>query len=189
MIGMSKLLICVLVFAAGAATAGPDFRTPMPRGKSLAASQGTGDMMPSDDVVFANDSVVLTESANAQLDTVARWMRVNPRFALVVDGFADVIGPAAYNEDLAARRAAAVREQLVHRGVASDRIVISVYGERFADPKGSPLDRRVVMTASADSVDRIVKVALDTRGALLTTWTYRRAIFLETRRPTAVATR
>jgi outer membrane protein OmpA-like peptidoglycan-associated protein len=179
---MQKLLTTfVLCASLGAASAGPDFETPMPRGTAISASPGTADLLPSDDVVFAHDSGVLSESARVQLDRAARWLRKHPRVQLAVDGYADALGSDVYNEDLAARRAHAVRDHLVRRGVASDRIVIAVYGERFASTTSNPLDRRVVLTAMRVPVEQIVKLALDNRQALVAMWTYRNATFLETR--------
>ncbi|MBA2538987.1 MAG: hypothetical protein H0V17_05075, partial [Deltaproteobacteria bacterium] len=85
---IAKLSLCSLLLAAAAtpALAGPDFSTPSPRGTELTASPATRDMLPSDDVIFAHDSATLTESAQAQLDTIARYLSTRRGLQLVVEG-------------------------------------------------------------------------------------------------------
>jgi OOP family OmpA-OmpF porin len=46
-----------------------------------------------------------------------------------VAGHTDTAGPAAYNQELSERRAAAVARALRERGVASDQIVMIGHGE------------------------------------------------------------
>src|SRR5688572_24419131 len=145
---MRTLLVASLITALAApAAAGPDFKSKSPRGTPMTASHSTQMILPEDDITFAHNSATLTESGLAQVAAAARWMRDYSRVHLVVEGYADHLGTVAYNQDLAMRRAHAVRRALVRRGVPEHRIVIAGYGEAQADPAGSPLDRRVVMYA------------------------------------------
>jgi outer membrane protein OmpA-like peptidoglycan-associated protein len=157
------------VCGAGVAAAGPDFHTTVPT-RPLAASDGTDLVTPEDDVVFHFDSAIPTDSGLAQIDSAARWLRRHPRQHIVVEGYADHTGTAAYNENLAEQRARTVRNTLVQRGVAADRIVVAVYGELFADPAGNPLDRRVVIYTSERPTRELAAYALDTKMALAATW-------------------
>jgi outer membrane protein OmpA-like peptidoglycan-associated protein len=178
---MKTSLASILLCIASTAVAGPDFKSRTPRGTSLTASPGTSELMPQDDVVFAHNSSAISESAIAQLDSAARWLRARPGLRVLVEGYTDHLGVAVYNEDLATRRAQAVRMMLMARGVPSDRIVIAVYGEAIADPAGNPLDRRVVLHASNLSVASIVAASLGRKQALSAMWTQGKAAFVETR--------
>ena len=189
---MKKLstILAVLCAAAPAAVAGPDFVTPTPQPRELAASFGRSAIAPSDDVVFAHDSAILGDTEHRQILTVARWLRANPSYKIVLEGYADRSGAEIYNEDLATRRASAVRGQLIARGVAADRIVVVVYGETRATGAQNPLDRRVIMHATAQPVTTVVATALN-QGAINAVWTRHNALFRETRGKLAraVATR
>jgi len=169
----------LLVLLASPAAAGPDFVTPSPRPNALAASAGTRDFTPEDDVTFAHDSAALTPGAIMQVDSAARWLRSHPRQRIVVEGYADHTGLASYNEDLATRRAQSVRTRLLDRGISSDRIVIAVFGESFADPAGNPLDRRAVMYASDLPTRALVTASLERKLALSAMWTERGALYTE----------
>lgn len=177
---MKTLLLCSLVLAAPAA-AGPDFHTPNHHGSDLTASSGTRDMLPSDDLIFAHNSATITESGQAQLATVARYLEVRRDLRLVIEGYADHVGDAAYNLDLSTRRAAATRSYLRALGVASDRMVIAVFGESMADPAGSSLDRRVIVYASPRSTRELATHLLDMQGALTASWTTKGTMHTEER--------
>jgi outer membrane protein OmpA-like peptidoglycan-associated protein len=67
---------------------------------------------------------------------------------IVVEGFTDSQGGASYNQDLSQRRAQSVRDYLVSRGIASDRVSAQGYGmnQPVADnstPEGRANNRRV----------------------------------------------
>jgi hypothetical protein len=182
--GMKSIFVSLL-FVAAPAIAGPDFHTPTPRGGNLTASHGTREILPSEDVTFRHDSSALDENAVSQLDSVARAMRARTDLRIVVEGYADHTGEAAYNVRLARLRAHAARAHLIRRGIPGDRIVIGVFGESVADPAGNPLDRRVVIYATPLSVGAISTALLE-RHAIRTLWTARGAAFAEERTPTVV---
>lgn len=167
------------------AAAGPDFITP-DRRHVLAASDAQGEAQPMDDIVFAHDSAALLPTAQAQIASAARWLAVHPEHRLVVEGYTDSSGPAAYNEDLAARRAMIVRNRLIGNGVAADRIVLAVFGENTARRRIDVLDRRVIMFASAAPLARVVSAELD-RDAIELVWTRDGTRFRETRGITPIA--
>ncbi|HEU0031190.1 MAG TPA: OmpA family protein [Kofleriaceae bacterium] len=187
---MKNLIASLVLLAATAASAaaGPDFVSTAPHGKSLAASPGSRDVEPTDDVTFTHDSAALDESARDQLNHVARWLRRNPAKKLVVEGYTDHLGSVDYNEDLATRRAQSVRWYLMKQGVPSDRVVLVVYGEVGADLAGKRLDRRVVMYATSQTPRQIVRASIDNKYALSAAWTERGALFTEAR-GRAIATR
>ncbi len=177
---MRTIILCSLLFAAPA-VAGPDFHTPSPRGGDLTASSGTRDLLPSDDVIFTHNSATLTQTGQAQLASIARYLMVHRDLQLVIEGYTDHVGAAAYNVDLATRRAAATRSYLRVLGVPSDRMVLAVFGETVADPGGNPLDRRVIVYASPRSTRSLATDLLDTRNAVTATWTERGTLHNEQR--------
>jgi len=65
------------------------------------------------------------------LDKDAEWLKANPRVMVAIDGGADQRGSAMYNQKLSERRARAVRDYLVARGVSADRIIEVGYGENL----------------------------------------------------------
>ena len=81
-----------------------------------------------DSVTFAADQAVLTPEARAVVARQAAWLVKNAAFTATVEGHADDPGTREYNLALVARRAAAVQEYLVARGVEGGRISTVSYG-------------------------------------------------------------
>ncbi len=74
-------------------------------------------------VLFASGQSTLLPAAIVKLNEVAEALiKGNPDANITVEGHTDSQGQRQYNMDLAQKRADAVRDQLVARGVASDRI-------------------------------------------------------------------
>ncbi len=81
-------------------------------------------------VNFDFDSAVLDASARATLDRQAQWIRQFPEVRFSVYGHTDLVGSAAYNQRLGQRRAQAVVNYLVSRGVERQRLQALVsFGE------------------------------------------------------------
>jgi outer membrane protein OmpA-like peptidoglycan-associated protein len=80
-------------------------------------------------VLFASAKSDLLPAAQLKLNDVANALtREDPVSKIVVEGHTDSQGQPAYNQDLSQRRAQAVRDYLVTRGIASDRIVAQGFG-------------------------------------------------------------
>lgn len=79
-------------------------------------------------VYFATDSHVLTRAAQDELDVAAVFLARDPFPMIVAEGYADERGNREYNLRLATRRAIAVRDYLVARGVAPDNIRVAAFG-------------------------------------------------------------
>lgn len=101
-------------------------------------------------VNFETDSARLLPGAEQVLEDAAATLARNPGIVVEVAGHTDSDGAAAYNEDLSARRAITVRDYLVDKGIAGDRLAVRGYGESepIADNStatGKAQNRRVVL--------------------------------------------
>lgn len=81
------------------------------------------------DVNFDFDKSNLKPRATDTLDHVASELRKSPELNYEVAGYTDSIGTDAYNQGLSERRAASVREYLIGRGVASERLGMTGHSE------------------------------------------------------------
>ena len=149
----------------------------------VAAPDAQRRIQPGDVIPFQLDRAALTEAGYAQVDTAARWLKKHPSYKLVLEGHADAIGGVPYNDDLATRRMAVVRERMLQHGVSSDRILMITFGEREAMELGNPLhaaDRKVVMYATELSPRAVVAVVAENRPAIVASWTERGALMQAT---------
>jgi outer membrane protein OmpA-like peptidoglycan-associated protein len=106
-------------------------------------------------VLFAFDSAELTPQARREIERMA-FVLNHPQAAarrVALEGFTDSIGTDAYNLDLSRRRADAVAQELVARGVRRDRLTVEGFGKQRPvapntqhgkdNPAGRALNRRV----------------------------------------------
>ncbi len=82
-----------------------------------------------DRVLFAVDQSTLSPQAQSVLDGQASWLMTNNDYLAVIEGHADEQGTREYNLALGARRANAVMEYLVSKGVAQNRMRFVSYGK------------------------------------------------------------
>jgi OOP family OmpA-OmpF porin len=83
------------------------------------------------DDFFELDGAELRPSATRELSALASFLRAHPARAIVIEGHTDSGGGSAYNLDLSRRRAAAVQDYLVSRGVDPSRITARGFGEAY----------------------------------------------------------
>jgi len=80
-------------------------------------------------VLFVSNKSDLLPSAQVKLAEVADALTKNDTTSkIVVEGHTDSQGGATYNQDLSQRRAQAVRDFLVTKGVAADRVTATGFG-------------------------------------------------------------
>ncbi|MBU1244499.1 OmpA family protein [Myxococcota bacterium] len=80
-------------------------------------------------VFFENNEAVIMPVSFNLLNQVALTLKANPHLLLVeVQGHAGTDGEEDYNDKLSAKRANAVRQYLINRGVAPARLVAKWYG-------------------------------------------------------------
>ena len=83
-----------------------------------------------DRVFFETDSSELTPQSRATLDKQAQWLSNYSQYGqFTVEGHADERGTREYNIALGARRAQTVRDYLISRGVAANRMRTISYGK------------------------------------------------------------
>jgi peptidoglycan-associated lipoprotein len=88
-------------------------------------------------VYFDFDSSELSENAQMTLNRQAAFLNVNPTLVIVVEGHADERGTREYNLALADRRATAVRDYLLAKGLNSARVRTVSYGKERPAVEGS----------------------------------------------------
>ena len=100
-------------------------------------------------VLFASAKSDLLPAAQLKLNDVANALiKEDPLSKIVVEGHTDSQGGVPYNQELSQRRAQSVRDYLVSRGIASDRVTAQGFGpsRSIADnnsPEGRANNRRV----------------------------------------------
>jgi len=83
-----------------------------------------------DRVFFETDSSELTPQSRATLDKQAQWLTNYSQYSqFTIEGHADERGTREYNIALGARRAQAVRDYLVSRGIQAQRMRTISYGK------------------------------------------------------------
>ncbi len=91
----------------------------------------------SDRVFFDFDSYTLRPDGASVLDAQAAWLVRYPMVQVRIEGNADERGTREYNFALAARRANSVRDYLVSRGMAGNRIETVSFGKERPINEGS----------------------------------------------------
>ncbi len=100
------------------------------------------------DFLFDVNSSVVKPGAYNGIDRLARVLNQYPATRIRVEGYTDSTGTEEYNLKLSQRRAEAVKQLLISKGVSPDRITAIGYGESKprasnATPYGRQLNRRV----------------------------------------------
>ena len=90
-----------------------------------------------DTVNFDFDSAELTVSARSTLNRQSAFLSVNPALMIVIEGHADERGTREYNLALGDRRATAVRDYLVAKGINPARVRTVSYGKERPAASGS----------------------------------------------------
>jgi outer membrane protein OmpA-like peptidoglycan-associated protein len=100
-------------------------------------------------VLFTSAKADLLPAAQLKLNEVANALiKEDPLSKIVVEGHTDSQGGVPYNQDLSQRRAQSVRDYLVSRGIASDRVTSQGFGSSRsiadnASAEGRANNRRV----------------------------------------------
>jgi peptidoglycan-associated lipoprotein len=106
-----------------------------------------------EDVYFDFDRYTLRPEATRILDEAISAMRETPTLRIEIEGHTCNIGTAEYNLALGNRRATAVKDYLVSRGITEDRLRTVSYGEERPKYENSReetrrLNRRAALTVN-----------------------------------------
>jgi outer membrane protein OmpA-like peptidoglycan-associated protein len=91
-------------------------------------------------VNFELNSATLTGGSGAILDLVAQTLAAYPEAIVEVSGHTDTTGSASYNLALSEKRANAVRDYLISKGIDGDRLRAKGYGETSPIAEGNTED-------------------------------------------------
>lgn len=94
------------------------------------------------DVLFDVDSAALGPESRDVLDQANSVFVEFPKTAIVAQGHTDATGSETHNQDLSERRASAVKNYLISRGVDEPRIVALGFGESAPIADNSNADGR-----------------------------------------------
>jgi len=78
--------------------------------------------------LFDSDSAEIKSEAYPMLDEASDILKKNPELNVEIDGHTDNIGPADYNMKISERRANAVMEYFISKGVDAKRLTIKGFG-------------------------------------------------------------
>ena len=114
-----------------------------------------GDTVTLHNIHFLTASAELYEASKAGLDRLAEALQRHPRLRLEVGGHTDAVGKDEDNMALSERRAKAVYDYLILRGVSADRLTYKGYGETRPiapndTPEGRAQNRRTTLTPLKD---------------------------------------
>jgi outer membrane protein OmpA-like peptidoglycan-associated protein len=79
-------------------------------------------------VFFEFDRADIKPESEVELLEVVRLLQAHPKWKVEVQGHTDSVGTAMYNQQLSQRRAEAVRQFLIQRGIKAERIQARGYG-------------------------------------------------------------
>jgi outer membrane protein OmpA-like peptidoglycan-associated protein len=134
-----------------ATPAGPGASTLAQRLAALVPEYGAdGRQMTLEDLVFEPGTATFAADAAIGIARVAAWLAAEPALGIRVAGHTDATGSPEANRSLSLRRAEAVRDALVERGIALSRIAVSGEGAGLPvasndDAAGRARNRRVVV--------------------------------------------
>jgi outer membrane protein OmpA-like peptidoglycan-associated protein len=109
------------------------------------------------DVLFAFDKATLSPEAFRNIDKLADFLQKHPNRSVLIEGHTDSVGSDEYNLDLSEKRADAVKNALVAKGVGEERIIPKGYGKKYPvasnnTSDGRQLNRRVEVVVLNEGV-------------------------------------
>jgi len=96
---------------------------------TLERKLATVDSMELSGIYFQFGSATLRAESDALLSQLAAVLKAHPDWQFRVDGHTDSVGTPAANQELSARRSAAVRTALIDRGVSTGQLTTRGLGE------------------------------------------------------------
>jgi outer membrane protein OmpA-like peptidoglycan-associated protein len=116
----------------------PDYLDKCPTLAGTAANNGCPELKQKDKEIFekalhgiqfATGKDVITKNSYPILDAVVMIMKENPSYFLEINGHTDNVGKVASNQVLSEKRATAVKNYLIKKGIAEDRLSSQGFGD------------------------------------------------------------
>ncbi len=109
------------------------------------------------DVLFGFDKATLSSVALRNVDKLADFLRRHANRSVLIEGHTDNVGSDEYNLGLSERRAEAVKQALVTKGIGEERIITKGYGKKYpvasnSTSEGRQLNRRVEIVVLNEGV-------------------------------------
>ena len=106
-------------------------------------------------VIFHSSNDKFTDSSLLTLDTLVSMMKDHPEWHLTIEGYTDSSGRAQTNLLLSRKRALAVKNYLIKKGIAASRLISMGFGQKdpIADnstPAGRAINRRIELKLSRE---------------------------------------
>ena len=116
-----------------------------------------GIVLTMSDVLFAFGKAELASGAVRNVDKLAEFLEKHPERNVLIEGHTDSVGSDEFNLTLSQKRADAVKETLVAKGVSPDRLLTKGYGKQFPvasneTDSGRQLNRRVEVVILEEGV-------------------------------------
>ncbi len=110
------------------------------------------------DVLFQTGRSTLLSGSKRAIDKLAEFLIDNKERLVLIEGHTDNIGSITLNLDLSLRRAGAVQEALIQKGIDAQRLLVKGYGEAYPvasndDLAGRQRNRRVEIVILEEGVD------------------------------------
>ena len=83
-------------------------------------------------IFFEVNSATLNDKSETEILEIVQFLENNNTTSIVIEGHTDTTGSEAYNLELSLKRAKAVREDLILRGIDSNRLSATGFG--FSKP-------------------------------------------------------
>lgn len=130
----------------------------IPEGEATSKEEGVPKEIVLRGIPFAFNDRTIRPEFLSDLNETVRLLNDNPTLSVLIEGYADAVGPESFNLRLSRARAEAVRDYLVASGVAADRLRVVGRGEieplapnarddGSDNPEGRAVNRRVELSA------------------------------------------
>jgi len=103
----------------GAPSAGPP---------PVTSADQTGKVMRLDNLIFKVSTATISDSSYPELDRLVKILHDNPKMVIQLEGHTDIQGKPSLNMKLSQERVDAVRNYLVSKGAAKNRIKTKAFG-------------------------------------------------------------
>lgn len=84
-----------------------------------------------DGIDFASGKTTLLPSSYKELDKLYYFLKTNPKANLAITGHTDSVGSNSGNKSISQKRAKAVSQYLINKGISAKRLRTMGYGEEF----------------------------------------------------------